>query len=505
MRQQLQKISRRTVAGLCLLGLTILPFTGFSQVPVPAPLPQQPPPIAVDDGQPVPVMAANQLDGLVAPIALYPDPLISQILVAATYPLEVVEAYQFTQRNPGLNGPALTQAAAEQNWDPSVQALVVFPDVLKRLNEDVNWTTALGNAFLNQQADVMSAIQRMRQSAEQSGRLVTTPQQQVINTVEEGQPVVEIVPANPEVIYVPVYDPAWVWGPAVYYPYAHWYYPPVYHTGFFFGVGIGLGGFFGPSWGGWGGWGWHPGWGTRTIVVNNTFIRNNHFNTTRIASVRGPSVWTHDSFHRQGVAYPNQAVSRRFEGNNRANFSAPRNSGPANFQSARSFNQSRPAVNEGARPAIRENWNARNENRSFQQSAPNAQRMPSQARSFTQSTPAPARNFAPQQQNRSFTPSAPARNFEPQQNRSFTPQARSFTPSAPMASAAPRQDRGHFNSAPERSFQAPRQESPRSFQAPRQESRSFQSAPRQESHGGGNGGGGGHQSSSRGQGGHSHR
>jgi hypothetical protein len=113
----------------------------------------------------------NQLEGLVAPIALYPDPLISQILVASTYPLEVVEAYQWLQQNPGLTGPALTQAAGAQNWDPSVQALVVFPDVLRRLNEDVNWTTSLGNAFLNQEADVMAAIQQMRVSAQQNGRL----------------------------------------------------------------------------------------------------------------------------------------------------------------------------------------------------------------------------------------------------------------------------------------------------------------------------------------------
>src|SRR5437763_8549892 len=100
------------------------------------------------------IMPSNQLDDLVAPIALYPDPLISQILVASTYPLEVVEAYQWLQQNPGLTGPALTQAAAAQNWDPSVQGLVMLPDMLRRLNEDVNWTTNLGNAFLNQQADL---------------------------------------------------------------------------------------------------------------------------------------------------------------------------------------------------------------------------------------------------------------------------------------------------------------------------------------------------------------
>jgi len=250
MRNKLGQHLQRMMAGVALLALALVPSTTWSQVPQPVPVPGAP----VDTGQPVPVLSMNQLEGLVAPIALYPDPLISQILVASTYPLEVVEAYQWLQQNPGLTGPALTQAAASQNWDPSVQALVMFPDVLRRLNEDVNWTTSLGNAFLNQEADVMAAVQQMRVQAEQNGRLSSTPQQQVITTVDNGQPVVEIVPTNPEVIYVPVYDPVWVWGPPVYYPYAHWYYPPV-RSGLFFSVGIGIGGYFGHGWGGWGGWG----------------------------------------------------------------------------------------------------------------------------------------------------------------------------------------------------------------------------------------------------------
>src|SRR6516164_8680857 len=307
--------SMRDKMRMFLIALALIPAVGFSQAPLPVPVEQVP----VDTGQPIPVqssnqplLAPNQLDGLVAPLALYPDPLISQVLVASTYPLEVVEAYQWLQRNPGLTGPALTQAAAAQNWDPSVQALVMFPDVLKRLNEDVSWTTNLGNAFLNQQADVMSAIQRMRVSAQQSGKLVSTPQQEVINTTDARQPVVQIVPTNPEVIYVPVYDPYWVWGPPIYYPYAHWYYPPV-HTGLFFGVGIGVGAFFGVGWGGWGGWGWHPAWGSRTIIVNNTFINRYNFNS-RFAGVRGPAVWSHDAFHRGGIPYTNQAMNQRFGG-----------------------------------------------------------------------------------------------------------------------------------------------------------------------------------------------
>src|SRR5262249_32628640 len=144
-------------------------------------------------------------------------------------------------------------------------ALVVFPDVLARLNQDLDWTSSLGNAFLYQQADVMSAVQRMRASAEQSGRLYSTPQQQVVNTTYAGQPVVEILPANPDVIYVPVYDPLWVWGPSIYYRYPRWYYP---RSGFVFNVGIPIGGFFGYGWHGWQGYGWRPAWGNRTVVVN---------------------------------------------------------------------------------------------------------------------------------------------------------------------------------------------------------------------------------------------
>src|SRR5262250_1642075 len=177
----------------CLISLAQRPSALLAQVPVPVPAP-------INSGQPIPVLSPNELDGLVAPIALYPDPLISQILVAATYPLEVVEAYQWLQRNPGLSGPALTQNVAAQNWDPSIQALVMFPDVLKRLNEDVTWTTSLGNAFLNQQADVMNAVQRKRASAQRAGKLFSTPQQQVITTVDAGQPLVVIAPTNPDLI-----------------------------------------------------------------------------------------------------------------------------------------------------------------------------------------------------------------------------------------------------------------------------------------------------------------
>jgi hypothetical protein len=257
-------------------------------------------------------LTPDQLNDLVAPIALYPDPLLSQIMVASTYPLELVQAYQWLQRNRGLNGPDLTQAAQQQNWDPSVQALVVFPDVLKRLNDDITWTTNLGNAFLAQQQDVMDAVQRMRQRAQQAGKLASTPQENVVNTTDSGQPAIEIVPADPAVIYVPVYNPVWIWGPPLWYPYPGWYWGSV---GFGFGIGIDVGLFFGGGWHGWGGWGWHPGWGNHTVIVNNTFIHQYNFNASHINNMHGTSVWEHDPAHRAGVPYARPELNNRYRDN----------------------------------------------------------------------------------------------------------------------------------------------------------------------------------------------
>ena len=120
-----------------------------------------------------PLLSPDQLDNLVAPIALYPDPLLGQVLAASTYPLEIVEAQQWLQQNSNLQGAQLMDAAKQQNWDPSVQALVAFPDALSLLSNDIRWTTDLGNAFLAQQADVMSAVQRMRARAQANGKLAT--------------------------------------------------------------------------------------------------------------------------------------------------------------------------------------------------------------------------------------------------------------------------------------------------------------------------------------------
>jgi hypothetical protein len=312
--------------------------------------PELPPP-----GQ---ALTPDQLDDLVAPVALYPDPLVSQILVASTYPLELVQALQWLQRNPGLTGAALTQAAEQQNWDPSIQALVIFPDLVKRLNQDITWTTNLGNAFLSQQADVMDAVQRMRAKAQQAGKLSSTPQQTVTTTNDNGQPEIVIQPANPQMIYLPNYDPAYFWGPPLYYPYANWFYPP-YGGGAYwgFGMGIPMGMYFGGGWGGWGGWGWGFGWGGHNLMINNNFIHRYNFNSRGIGSLTGTSAWSHDASHRQGVPYSNSAVSNRYGGNVRQN-----------LQSRGSASQAQP------RGAASQSRAERMGNRQVSPSAPNQNR-----------------------------------------------------------------------------------------------------------------------------------
>ena len=259
-------------------------------------------------------LAPQQIDSLVAPIALYPDELVSQVLVASTYPLEIVQAYQWMQQHPGLKGKDLTTAAQQQSWDPSIQALVAFPDVIKRMNKDVTWTTNLGNAFLEDQAGVMDEIQKLRSKAEAAGKLKSTEQQKVVSTTDNGQPVVEIVPASPGVIYVPDYDPAWIWGPApASYPYPYWYYPAMPPLGLWcwWGGGIMMGSVF-LGWNGWGGWGWHPGWHDHAIAMNHAFFAGNHFHDAHSINEHGGTVWAHDPGHRIGVAYPNRALAAHF-------------------------------------------------------------------------------------------------------------------------------------------------------------------------------------------------
>src|SRR5579885_2667437 len=176
----------------------------------------QPQPPGIRPAQPQALSSPDELDSLVAPIALYPDPILSQVLVASTDPVEIVEAARWLEDHSNLSGKALAEAAAEQPWDASVQALVLLPEVLHRLNEELRWTTELGNAFMSQEQDVMEAIQRMRQRAWASGALRSTPQQTVSTTTENNKQFIVIQPASPQIVYVPVYNPVAVWGPPVY-------------------------------------------------------------------------------------------------------------------------------------------------------------------------------------------------------------------------------------------------------------------------------------------------
>jgi hypothetical protein len=197
-------------------------------------------------------------------------------------------------------------------------------------------------------------------NAQQAGKLQTSPQETVTTVTNNGPPYIEIEPADSDVIYAPVYDPAWIWGPAVWYPYPRWIWPPrtVLAPGLFFGFGgpIRIGLFFGGGWRGWGGWGWHPGWGNRTIVVNNTFIHQHNFNATHVEKVHGAAVWVHDPAHRAGVPYATSRLQEQYRGNVRQNV-APRaipeqvrNAGPkpAERLGNRSIPQNtRPAQNRG--------------------------------------------------------------------------------------------------------------------------------------------------------------
>jgi hypothetical protein len=219
---------------------------------------------------PVEQQTPEELQQLVAPIALYPDALVSQILAASTYPTEIVEADRWVQEHLDLKGKDLANAVDHQPWDPSIKALTQFPSVLSNMDKNLSWTSALGEAYVNQSEAVMDAVQVMRARAVADGNLKSNEQVKV--QTEEKTIVIE--PADPEVVYVPAYDPWVVYGePVVAWP--GWYpYPGLYVAGpsISFGVGFSIGFFAGFAWG-WHGWGCD--WGHRTVVYNhNTFISN---------------------------------------------------------------------------------------------------------------------------------------------------------------------------------------------------------------------------------------
>jgi len=220
---------------------------------------QQPPPAQ---------QSLQELQQLVAPIALYPDALVAQILAASTYPTEIVEADRWMQSHRNLKGEELATEVDQQSWDPSVKALTQFPSVLENMDKNLSWTSSLGDAYANQQQDVTDAVQAMRQQARNAGHLNSNEQEKVTT---QGNTIV-IEPANPEVVYVPAYDPWLVYGDSIV-PYPGWYpVPGIFFAGpaISFGIGFGVGYFGGFGWG-WHHWGcdWH---GHRVIYNHNTYI-----------------------------------------------------------------------------------------------------------------------------------------------------------------------------------------------------------------------------------------
>ena len=306
----LQQQRRRASIAMPLLLLALIFATcchhedsAYAQEPAPPPLensqsPQQP---AYAEQTP------EQLQQLVAPIALYPDSLVAQILAASTYPEQVVEADRFVQAHPDLKGDALAQAVNQQPWDASVKAVTAFPDVLGNMDKNLSWTSSLGDAYYNQGQAVMDAIQVMRQRAEQAGTLKSTPQETV--TTQDSNIVIQ--PASPTVVYVPAYDPWLVYGGPLP-PWPGWYpYPGIWFGGPYISFGIGFNiGFFGGY-----GWGW-PHWGCNWHYHYAVFNHGRYISHSRV-------LYNRANFYRGGM----RGVGvRPFNGNARAprGFAAPR-------------------------------------------------------------------------------------------------------------------------------------------------------------------------------------
>lgn len=285
------KTASLMMCGMALMFSFILAVPGGFAAPAPGD--------AVDSYR----FSKEELTQMLAPIALYPDSLTAQILMASTYPLEVVEADRWRDQNSQLSGNELDTALQDKSWDPSIKALCHFPQILSSMSDKLDQTRKLGDAFLDQEQEVMATVQELRRKAQQQGNLKTTGEQKVI--VEEE--VIRIEPANPQVVYVPVYDPVYVYGPWWYpaFPPYYWYYPP----GFYSGVSISFGpriylGFDLFS------WVWFDWRVSRIrIDINRTSHFHRHVIDRRITS---EPVWRHNPAHRRGVAYRDVRTSERF-------------------------------------------------------------------------------------------------------------------------------------------------------------------------------------------------
>ena len=242
----------------------------------------------------------QDLDQLLAPIALYPDNVLAQMLMASTYPLEIVQAARWVKANPKVSGKALEDAMQGQSWDPSVKAMAAMPDVLKRMNEQLEWTQKLGDAFLAQQEDVMSTVQSLRAKAHAQGNLKSSEQQTVKSESQNNQTVYIIESPKPDTVYVPTYNPEFIYGNWWYSAPPYYMYPPGYAypgyggAAFFTGMVVGAAIWGNCNWGG----------GNVDIDIN----KYNNFNRTKNTNKN----WSHDAGHRGGVAYSDKRTADKF-------------------------------------------------------------------------------------------------------------------------------------------------------------------------------------------------
>ncbi len=327
-----------------LAGVLCLLFAG-SAAPQEAPAPAA----AAAGAAEAPPFKPEEIEQIVAPVALYPDSLMLQIMMAATYPLEVVQAHRWLQANKGLTGDALDTALKDEDWDPSVKSICAFPDIVKRMNDNLDWTQDMGDAFLAQEKDVLDAVQRMRAKAKAEGNLESTEQQ----TVKVEQEVIIIEQPNPEVVYVPTYYPTVVYGSAWYYPwrYPALYVPPPYgYAAFSFAAGVACGAM-------WSHCDWHGDYhGGHNTKVNIDIDKQNNFNNRTNTADRAQrqrdrqgqsgGKWNHDASHRRGVNYKSPSVSNRYGGG-----SGQR--GPVSRDTARGRERAASGARPSGQPAAR--------------------------------------------------------------------------------------------------------------------------------------------------------
>jgi hypothetical protein len=478
-RFALRKAVTKALAILSVLSILSLGSLLFAQEPA-----YNGPDTSSEQGQPL--LSPGELNNLVAPIALYPDALLSQVLVVSTYPQELEEAEQWLQQNGNLQGEELMDAAKQQNWDPSVQALVAFPSVMALLTSDMQWTAALGQAFLAQPTDVMNAMQNLRAQARNNGQLASTPQLAVNTEFQNGQSAIEIQPANPEVMYVPAYNPYYVWGPPVVGAY-----PALAYAGSTFASIIGSAinlaslfagfpGLLGPT-----GWGWGLSWLAHALFVNNSFFSSFGFRSNG-GGRGGSSLWVHNGGFRGG-AYAGNGGGWRIFGRGPQRFSSgragsafaphsePQESGGGGFQAhnwgrgnwQRFERQQRPARPQVARPS----WSDNHESRSWNGLTNNSYltRSENYARSANYRAPhwgsgAPSNGgFSRGGFSNSYDNRARSVSRAPEQS------GRSW--GHPFRSSQPRMDSGHSSwpgrsTAPSRSFKPPRMPKEPHFSAP---------------------------------------